>query len=269
MKIQARCVTQLLFATMSLSGCAAALAATTEEPIATDRPDFVESARSVGKGRLQIETSIARERDADAGVKTTTFTTPTLIRFGVAPAWELRVESEGYTRQRTRDSNAFTSDQQTGSSDTSIGAKWAMQDGEGAVPAIGWLLHAELPSGSKAFRGEGVRPSLRAVFEWELPADFSLGVMPGVVYDKSGGDRFAAGILAVVVGREWTDRFRTFVEVAGRSIKSSAHGGSVVTYDVGGAYLLSKNVQIDTAVSWGANRYTPDFAWTVGLSMRF
>jgi hypothetical protein len=269
MKIQARRMKQLLFATMALSGCAPAFAADAEEALVTDRPDFVESARTVGKGRLQIETSIARERDADAGVKTTTYTTPTLIRFGIAPAWELRLESDAYTRQRTRDSNTFTTDLQTGASDVSLGAKWAMQEGEGAVPAIGWLLHADLPSGSKAFRGEGVRPSLRAVFEWELPSDFSLGVMPGVVYDKSGGDRFAAGILAVVVGREWTDRFRTFVEVAGRSIKSAAHGGSEVTYDIGAAYLLGKNVQIDTAASWGANRYTPDFAWTVGLSVRF
>lgn len=256
-------------AALALSFCGAVAHAEESDTITTDRPDFVESAKTVGKGRFQIETSIARERNSDAGVRTTTFTTPTLLRYGVSPALELRLESDGYTRQRTVDTGASTDTVRRGGSDASIGVKWTMQEGEGAVPSIGWLLHADLDTGASAFRGEGLRPSLRTVFEWELPADFSLGVMPGLIYDKLNGDRFTAGILGVVVGKEWTERFRTFVEVAAHSITSSRHGGSVVTYDVGGAYLLTKNIQIDTLLAWGANRFSPDFAWTVGLSVKF
>jgi hypothetical protein len=93
--------------------------------------------------------------------------------------------------------------------------------------------------------------------------------MPGIVYDKTNGARHASGILAAVLGKEWTPRFRSFVEVAAERIASSRHGGSIVTYNTGVAYLLTDNVQIDTAVSWAANHNTPDFAWTVGLSIRF
>lgn len=53
-----------------------------EEPIKTDRPDFVESSDVVGKGRFQVETSFAFERNKDAGVRDRTTTTPTLLRFG-------------------------------------------------------------------------------------------------------------------------------------------------------------------------------------------
>lgn len=248
----------------------AAHAAEVDDTIATDRPDFVESSRTVGKAHFQIETSVARERDSRAGVKTTTFSTPTLLRYGVSDSWELRYETDGFMRSRTVDTGAATDEVERGMADSSIGLKWAMQEGEGVTPGVAWLLHADVDSGSRAFRGHGVRPSLRAVFEWELPAEFSLGVMPGIAYDTTdAGKRHVAGILGVVVGRSWTDNFRTFVEVAGQHIASSRNGGSVVTYDVGAAYLITKNVQIDTAFAWGANSNTPKFAWTIGLSVKF
>ncbi|MFY8124197.1 MAG: hypothetical protein ACOVKB_08160, partial [Silanimonas sp.] len=42
-----------------LSMGAAASPAWADDPIATDRPDFVESSQTVGLGRWQIETSVA------------------------------------------------------------------------------------------------------------------------------------------------------------------------------------------------------------------
>ena len=251
-----------------LSAMAAAHAQ--QEPISTDRPDFVESSKTVGQGRFQIETSVAYERNSNAGARATTHATPTLLRYGIAPAWELRLENGGYTRQKTHDPATSTSATERGVAETSIGLKWHTHDGEGAAPAIAWLLHVDLATGARAFRGNGMRPSLRTVFEWELPQDFSLGVMPGVIYDTADSNRrHLAGILAAVVGKAWNERLRTFVEIAGQRIASSRNGGSTVTYDVGAAYLLSNDMQIDSAFSWGANKNTPDFAWTVGLSVRF
>jgi hypothetical protein len=59
------------------------------------------------------------------------------------------------------------------------------------------------------------------------------------------------------------------VEVAAERIASSRNGGSNVTYNAGVAHLLTNNMQLATALSRGANHNTPDFAWTIGLSMRF
>jgi hypothetical protein len=236
--------------------------------ISTDRPDFVESSLTVGRGRFQIETSVAHERDKRAGVKTTTLSTPTLLRFGITQDLELRLETDGYLRAKAHEPGLPDS-KETGYSDLSPGLKWHIADGDGAKPSMGVLVHGDVDSGSRAFRGEGIRPSVRAVFEWELPMEFSLGVMPGVIYDKTDGHRHGAGIFAVVVGRSWTERFRTFVEVAGQRLASSRNGGNTVSYDVGAAYLITDKIQIDTAFQFGANSNTPDFAWTVGLSMKF
>ena len=266
MKAPSRSLSGLAFALVAAVASAGTSAADT---ITTDRPDVVESSLTVGRGRFQIETSIARERDKDAGTKTTVVTTPTLLRLGISENLELRLESEGYARAKFNDPASGVALRESGYADLSPGLKWHAVDGDGARPSTALLLHVDIDSGSRPFRGEGVRPSVRLPLEWELPNDFSLGVMPGIVYDKTNGSRHASGILAVVVGKEWTPRFRSFVEVAAERIASSRNGGSTVTYNLGAAYLLTNLVQIDSALSWAANHNTPDFAWTVGLSVKF
>lgn len=249
-----------------------AASARADEPIATDRPDFVESSDTVGKGRLQIETSVAFERNDADGIKVRSRSTPTLVRWGVGEDWELRLETDGFMREQTRDRNTGLSDKATGFSDTAIGIKWHTMDADEKTgrPSMAWLFHADLNTGTREFRGSGLRPSVRATAEWELPGEWSVGVMPGLMFDKrDDGKRFTAGIFAVTVGKGWTDRFRTFVELSGQSLASKKNGGSFVTFDSGAVYLLTNDMQVDFAISKGLNDDTPDFSWTVGFSVRF
>jgi hypothetical protein len=254
-----------------IAGSAVSSAAAAEDDaIKTDRPDFVESSDVVGKGRMQIETSFSVERNHDQGRLDRTSTTPTLLRIGIGEAWEARLETDGRTVFRSREDATRREDTVRGYSDLSLGVKWHMQDGEGARPGLAWLLHADLDTGSSAFRGNGIRPSLRMVAEWELPRGFSLGVMPGLSYDKTEeGKRFVAGIFGIVLGKAWTERLRTYVELAAPRIATARHGGSTATYDAGAAYLLSPDWQLDVSLQRGANRNTPDRTWAVGLSTRF
>lgn len=238
------------------------------DPIVTDRPDFVESSAVVGKGRLQIETSVAIDRTRQDGVRQTVWATPTLVRFGVSDSVELRVESDGPVRQRSRavngDGAAMT---ERGYADASLGLKWHALDAEGNRPAMALLLHADLSSGSAAFRESGTRPSARLVAEWELAHDMSFGVMPGVAYEKANGGT-TYGILGVVVGKAWNERLRSFVEVSSPHLARRAHGGTEASLMVGSAYLIKQNLQIDVAVSRGLNRRTSDLSLTVGLSFK-
>jgi hypothetical protein len=241
-----------------------------DEAIATDRPDFVESSDVVGKGRFQLETSVAWERDRQGGMKTRLTSTPTLLRIGAGEDWELRFETDGRLRLRAEEAGVTT--RQSGWSDVSVGVKWHQRDGneETGTPGLGWLLHVDVDSGSSAFRGQGLRPSLRFVAEWEFAGGWSLGVMPGVYRDRDeDGQHFVGGILAATLGKSLTDKLRGFVEVSGQQLAASKHGGSVVTFDTGLAYLLDRDLQVDVALSRGINRNAPDLAWTVGLSARF
>jgi hypothetical protein len=244
----------------------AAPALQAQDQIATDRPDFVESSNVVGAGRLQVETSLLLERDRSGAARARSVSTPTLLRYGIGETFELRVETDGRIRQRAADGGMSRSD--TGYADTSLGVKWHALDAAGSLPSVGVLLHADLDSGSRALRGQGVRPSLRAVGEWELPAGLSLGVMPGVGIERDDAGRYRYGILGVVLGKSINERLRAFVEVAMPQIARSAHGGTQATLDVGGAWLLSDTVQLDAMFARGLNSRTPDSAFTVGLSFK-
>lgn len=258
---------------LTLSAAIAALAphtasAAEDDSIVTDRPDFVESSAVVGKGRVQIETSVAAERDNRNGVKARSTSIPTLLRVGVSDTVELRLETEGRTHSWTRGAAV---DDASGMADTSLGVKWHLRDGagEGGAPALGLLLQADLASGARAVRASGTRPSLRGVAEWELADELSLGVMPGLTSEVGDdGRRFTSGIAAVTLGKQWNPRWRSFVELAAPRIASSRNGGSLLTLDVGGAWLLNKQCQVDAALAAGLNRHTPDLAVTVGISFK-
>lgn len=251
----------LVFAScLTLFGIAS-LAHAEEEPIATDRPDFVESSLTVGDRRLQVETSVAWERDGDVDG----YATPTLFRYGIGANWELRLETDGWQRI-----NADGEDNVSGLADVSLGVKHHLASSDDGDASLAWLLHVDLPSGARALRGHGARPSFRLVAEWELSDSVSLGVMPGVIWDDDGdGNRYAAGIFGVVVGKAWTEHSRSFVELALPQIAGSDDGGTLAVLDVGSAWLLSKDVQLDAVYSHGLNDRSPDHALGVGLSLRF
>lgn len=239
-----------------------------DDTIATDRPDFVESSNVVGKGRFQVETSVLMERDRHQAGRERTVATPTLLRQGVSDNLELRFETDGRTHVSTRDAAGLHSSA-SGYADASLGVKWHAMDAQGSLPSVGVLLHADIASGSRPLRGNGTRPSLRAVGEWELANDFSLGVMPGVGVERDeDGQRYRYGILGVVVGKAVNDKLRGFVELALPQIARARHGGTQASLDVGGAYLISDTCQIDAMVSRGLNSRTPDVGFTVGLSFK-
>lgn len=244
-------------------------AAEAESAIATDRPDFVESSVVVGRGVFQLETSLAYERDRRGGGDVKSWTTPTLLRFGITDTLELRLETDAFTSQRSITNGQGAN--VAGFADVSLGVKWHIGDeAESGRPSTALLFHVDIDSGSAEFRRNGLAPSVRGVAEWSLSGGFSLGAMAGVVWDRAeNSENFQSGILAVTVGKTFTDHLRGFVELAGRSLAKQQYGGNTVTFDAGLAYALDRDTQWDVAIAVSTNRETPDHALTVGFSKRF
>ncbi len=241
------------------------------DAISTDRPDFVESSDVVGPGRFQIEFGVQSERDTAEGAKSRTRTSPTLLRFGVSESLEFRIDTDGRTTSRAEDSSGLQT-RKRGWADASIGLKWHMADGDEAkgLPGMAWLFHLDGDTGSAPFRAQGWRPSLRFVAEWDLPNDLSVGVMPGIAASNNeAGKRFAAGILAITVGKAWTPAWRSYVELAGQQLALTANGGSVVTFDTGITHLVNDTLQFDLSLARGLTHETPRLAWGLGASVRF
>jgi hypothetical protein len=241
-----------------------------DEGIETDRPDFVESSAVVGAGHVQVETGVTFDRNTSAGITTRTLTTPTLLRIGLGETTEFRIEGDGLTRERSRDANDGSSTRTHGFADLALGIKWHMQDGEGGTPGVAWLAHVDTPSGSKSLRGSGLRPSLRAAIEWDLPDEWSFGVMPGVYVERNdAGRRYTGAILAATLGKAWSPRWHSFAEVAGQQIASKRNGGSTVTLDAGLTFLATPSLQFDIEFAHGVTDAAPSFVSGSGVSLKF
>lgn len=244
-----------------------------EEPLNTDRPDFVETSKVVGKGRVQVETSFLSERERSSEERQRTYSMPTMLRVGVSEALELRIESDGRVVQHTRDKASGERSTTAGYADSSLGVLWHVQDGEGKRPSLGVVAGATLPTGSNSLRGKGLRPSLRVVGEWELPGEMELGIMPGIAVEHEDElvrdtPRHGYGLLGISLDKAFSERLHGVVELSLPRIAHVRHGGTQATFDVGATYLLTKDCQLDTLFSRGLNHLTPYARWTVGLSFR-
>ena len=240
--------------------CALALpvccvAAEPDDWISTDRPDFVDSPEVVGKGRAQLETGFQQSKNERS--------TPLLLRLGVSDKLELRVETDGRVTDRADPARPG------GWGDTSLGVKWQINEGKDGAPTIGLIPQLDFASGSRDFRGNGTRPSVRMPMEWELPHDLSLGIMPGVYRDRDdNGRHYTTGMFGVTLAKSLSDRAYTFVEVSTPRIARSRDGGTQASFDFGGGYSPTRDLHLDAGFMVGLNHRTPDLAFTVGLSVR-
>ncbi|HSG50283.1 MAG TPA: transporter [Longimicrobiales bacterium] len=227
--------------------------------IVTDRPDFVESSSTVGPRVLQVETSVAMTR-ADGAEE---WSTPTLIRLGLGAVWELRLEGPGYVHVRGPVA-------ESGLGDVSAGVKLhALAPESPALPSVGILLHADLPTGSRGVSQSGVRPSLRVVGEWTLDPRLALGIMAGIRSERAGSARFSSGILGLVLGQTWSGTLRTYTELALPQMAGDANGGVVGLVNVGAALLLGEDGQVDVGFGLPITSQAPEVMIGLGFSHRF
>lgn len=236
----------------------AAPCAFAEDAISPDRPDFTNGPDVMAPGRLQLETSGAWQRDASSRLRST----PTLLRLGLSHDVELRLETDGALRQ--------SGTAASGRGDVAVGFKWQLQEGDGAQPGLGWLVSVQTPTGSGPFKGQGLRPAVNFLAQWSLPAGLSLGTMAGAFVERNDeGRRYTAALASASLGFPLGDKLHGFAELAAQQLAAGRNGGDVVTAGSGLAWQLTEDAQLDAAVFRGLNRRTPDWIWTLGLSLRF
>ncbi|MBI2346587.1 MAG: transporter [Deltaproteobacteria bacterium] len=237
------------------------------EALITDRPDAAEASQTVGKNRFQVETSFAYGHDHDAGVTTRNYCFPTLLRFGILGPLEVRLEGEMYSVQT--EAGAAT---QRGISDLAVGLKAHWLDNRGWGPSLGTLAHLSVPTGSNNFSSNAVEPIFKILADWELPADFSLGINAGVDLPARDavGDKFARFLYAAAVGHPtpfWKERMRIFVEASG-AVQLKAAKSAEQTFDTGLALLITPDIQVDGFVQLGLTEASPGLQTGLGFSWR-
>jgi hypothetical protein len=232
------------------------------EPIDTDGPDFVESSEVVPAGHFQYELDMGSALESGNGSRRALTSTPLLLKYGFAENFEVRIASDGYIDQAG----------QQGVGNTALGAKWHAQDRNPATgaPAISWIVHFQMPTGSPYFRDDGVLPSLRSVITWDLPNGYALGLMPGIAIQANDkGEQYTAGIFGAVLNRKLDEKTRAFIELSMPTISKPEHDGLVASADVGAAYLATNDTQLGFRTGVGLNPNSPTRYFLFEIAQRF
>jgi hypothetical protein len=229
-----------------------------DEPdtIATDRPDFTESALVVPHRWLQIENGFtylgSRGVYALGGPES-------LFRYGVGRGWELRLAVPNYNTVRT---GGMTT---SGFGDTYLGAKVQLGPTKGGwdvslIPAV------FVPSGSRDFSSRSGDPEIKLCYAKDLSPRW---VFSGMVYyslPTENARRNSTLQKTFSFGYDLGGRWSMFFEYVGTFAR---HSYPEHLYHSGFAYLLNNDTQFDIHYGLGLNSNAPEFFIGAGLSFRF
>lgn len=241
-----------------------------DDLINPDRPGIADGSTVIGAGRFQIETGIQYENHRDDTGNSHLLFLPTLLRLGLSSNWELRVEGNTYTWTRSYDP-AHGSIETDGFSQLSAGVKYHFLESAGvARPSLGAILRVFPPSGSSIFRTNRTTGDFRLAAEWDFAPEWSLNPNLGMgVYEDAAGREFTPVLFASTMNYNPSKVLNLFADTGIQS-PEARRGKTSVIADVGVAYIVGRNVQIDASVGWGAAGATPPRPFlSVGFSKRF
>lgn len=240
-------------------------------PIVTDRPDITESAETVQKNRLQIESGILynkyQSKNKDSLNRETIYireltTLPNvLFRYGVNNFMELRLglalslDNESFGgRFESRSSLNFDA--------PSIGVKFKLEEQDRVLPSTAIILQVVSPAlSSNSFDDDYFDPTVTFCFQNTIAEKIGIGYNVGLSLDD--GLNESLGVFYSLSGSYlFSNKVSVFAEYFGYS--------SFDTYgvaDLGVTYLINNNIQID--LSGGINFEIEDYYFlNTGFSIR-
>lgn len=241
-----------------------------DDYINPDRPGIADGSNVVGSGRFQVETGFQQEYRITDGSHSKTLFIPTLIRIGLDQSFEVRIEGNTYTQVRVTDS-AQGGSKTHGFAPTSVGLKYHFVDSLGEQrPSVGAIFRLFPESGSGAFKTSRATGDLRVVADWDFAPEWSLNPNVGVGFYESDDQRlFAAGLFAATLNFNPSKSLNFFVDTGVQSPETK-HGRTAMIVDLGTAYIIGRDIQLDfSAGSSVAGKTPPRAFFSGGISKRF
>ncbi|MPZ41655.1 MAG: transporter [Rhizobiales bacterium] len=247
--------------------------------LTTDRPDTTESPFTVDAGHVQVETNLfgyTRSRpDVDGTVTDSYDFLTTNVRIGLTNASEINVAFQPYGIVRTRPLDPLLATRSSGVGGVDIRAKFNLWgndtfDRPGAT-AFALLPFVTLPTDrSNGISPDGVEGGLILPFAVKLSDKFGLGLNAGVhvVRNSDVPGHHAEYLTSAALSYEWTAELSSYYEVAAR-FNTDNPLGDVAVLATGFTYKLSKNLQLDSGIRFGATRAADRVNPFFGVSARY
>jgi hypothetical protein len=242
--------------------------ADSDDRLDPDRPHLPEAATAVGVGRAMLESGYTFT--SNAGAFRSDSLPEALLRFGVIADWlELRVGQNFSRERRVEMGNASIS---AGFQDLYLGAKFALTEQRGLIPAIAVIPQGTLPTGSSSQTAHLVLAGVNADFAWNVVKDsfgIELVIANNQIKDELGGiqHQLATGVTGVF---QLSKQLELFAEWDAVYLRGGLASTATQQYAVGGlVYFLTHDLALDARAGVGLNNSSNRFLTGVGLAVRF
>ena len=244
------------------------------DPITTERPDFTNSSRTIGRNRIQLESGYTFTSDGRGAARVNSHSfLEALVRVGVFADWfEIQV-GQGILSTRTPDpADPAGVNLQTGPQDLYLASKFALTKQDGILPETAVTLQVTLPTGSREQGANKVLPGLLLLYSWDvIPDRISLAgssVFANTEEDDRGYFSYAQSLS---VGYTVTKRLSAYTECFAifPSGATPTQVGPEYYYNGGLLYQVTPNFQLDARFGVGLNEHADDFFTGVGFAIRY
>lgn len=141
-------------------------------PLDADRPGYTEPTGTLTPGFRQMEGGFFRSVEKDHS-HSLALPAP-LIRYGITPRFELRVQTDGFISLDKVVLNRGT-EHHNGTADLAAGFKLRLREEQKSTPALSLIFMLSAPSGHPYFSSSGYDPTVKLSWSKQLPAGISAG----------------------------------------------------------------------------------------------
>jgi len=242
-----------------------------DEPLETDRPDFVEASSLVPPGRVQLESGYTYVLNRPGNIESTTHKAPEFVwRIGLTERFEMRILwDSGYLLEREIDRNTGTVTTRSGGSDMDLGLKTALLKPDGWIPQACLISTLSVPTGADAFHSQKSQPKFNLIYSWDLTDDLSFSGSSGVQYLFENDDNFVQISQGLTTGYSITEKWGMYLEWFAFFYDGAESGETEQYADGGFTYKFTPNFQVDIRAGVGLNEASNDFFSGVGYSVRW
>lgn len=245
-----------------------------EERLETERHDFTQSTKTVGRGVAQVEAGYSYfYKDHEDEIEHSHTTPETLLRIGLSDDIELRFRwTYGWRFIDVADD--FDSAQ-----DMILAVKLGMTEQCGLIPDSALTIRSSVPTGGAAWSRERVEVGFDLIYGWELAEGLELygstGNWPGGLGDFSllpeepAGDDFQIWSQSVALGIELTDRSVLYGEWFGLFSHALEDNVTISLINFGVDYYVTDDFVLDVRAGFGVTPDSDDFFAGVGGGYRF
>lgn len=245
-----------------------------EERLETERHDFTQTTRTVGRGVIQVETGYSYFfKDNEEEIEQSHTLPETLVRIGLSDDVEFRVRWT-YAWRFIDEGEHLDSAQ-----DIIWSIKLGLTEECGWIPESALEIRSSVPSGGAEWSLQRVEAGFDYIAGWELAEGIelsaSVGVLPGglgdfsLLPDEPLTDRFLSWSSSVALGLELTERATFYSEWYGLFSYALEENFSISIFNVGLDYYLSDNFVVDLRAGTGLTDDSDDLFTGIGGGYRF